>query len=580
MNSECTGANYNLAKVEADKIDAQIIETLKSGHSFRVEAGAGSGKTYSLNRAIEWIQANKWSDYSRKKQNVVCITYTNAAVDVIAERLAKDSFILPSTIHSFAWNAIKQYQIVLVDAVTTNPDFLPDEGDFNKVTEVAYTLGHRYKENGIQYLYHDDVLKLFCLLLDNTKFRRVFADKYPLILIDEYQDSYKPIIDRFVDYFIAKGIGPQFGFFGDAWQTIYQSNKACGAIKHDNIDVIKKSSNFRSAPRIVQLLNNIRPDLPQKSAIDGFDGEVVVITCEDYNGARRTDHNFKGELPPEVLKSRLDEIEAKINQDTPNDESLKILMITHKVLATQQGYEQLLDVLGDGLRNKEDPFLLFFMNTVEPIYKALCTSNTQLLFDTLDIKRYPITKKSEKVKWQELREQLVEARAQKAINVLELVYQTGLIPIPPKLDGYYRLYRDAPETIYIAEVTIRSFLELEYTQFLAAIDFLYPEAVFSTEHGVKGEEYDNVVFVVSKGWNQYQFETYAPMITGHSPVPKGKEASFERNRNLFYVCCSRPKKRLFLFVTVPVEPIFKAFLTDLIGEDNIYTYSQFLKITQ
>lgn len=580
MNSEYTGANYNLAKVEADKIDAQIIETLKSGHSFRVEAGAGSGKTYSLNRAIEWIQANKWSDYSRKKQNVVCITYTNAAVDVIAERLAKDSFILPSTIHSFAWNAIKQYQSVLVDAVTTNPDFLPDEGDFNKITEVAYTLGHRYNENGIQYLYHDDVLKLFCLLLDNAKFRRVFADKYPLILIDEYQDSYKPIIDRFVDYFIAKSIGPQFGFFGDAWQTIYQSNKACGAIEHDNIDVIKKSSNFRSAPRIVQLLNDIRPDLPQKSAIDGFDGEVVVITCEDYNGARRTDRNFKGELPPEVLKSRLDEIEAKINQDIPNDESLKILMITHKVLATQQGYEQLLDILGDGLRNKEDPFLLFFMNTVEPIYKALCTSNTQLLFDTLDIKRYPIIKKSEKVKWQELREQLVEARAQKAINVLELVYQTGLIPIPPKLDGYYRLYRDAPETIYIAEVTIRSFLELEYTQFLAAIDFLYPEAVFSTEHGVKGEEYDNVVFVVSKGWNQYQFETYAPMITGHSPVPKGKEASFERNRNLFYVCCSRSKKRLFLFVTVPVEPIFKAFLTDLIGEDNIYTYSQFLKITQ
>lgn len=580
MNSEYTGANYNLAKAEADKIDAQIIETLKSGRSFRVEAGAGSGKTYSLNRVIEWVQANKWFDYSRKKQNVVCITYTNAAVDVIAERLAKDSFILPSTIHSFAWSAIKQYQSVLIDAVTTNPDFLPDEGDFNKVTEVAYTLGHRYKENGIQYLYHDDVLKLFCLLLDNAKFRRVFADKYPLILIDEYQDSYKPIIDRFVDYFIVKGIGPQFGFFGDAWQTIYQANKACGAIEHENIDVIKKSSNFRSAPRIVQLLNDIRPDLPQKSAIDGFDGEVVVITCEDYNGTRRTDRNFKGELPPEVLKTRLSEIRAKIEQDTPHDESLKILMITHKVLAIQQGYEQLLEVLGDGLRDKEDPFLLFFMNTVEPIYKALCTSNTQLLFDTLGIKRYPITKKSEKIRWQELRKQLVEARTQKAINVIELVYQTGLIPIPPKLDGYYRLYHDAPETIYIAEVTIRSFLELEYTQFLAVIDFLYPEAIFSTEHGVKGEEYDNVVFVVSKGWNQYQFETYAPMITGHSPVPRGKEASFERNRNLFYVCCSRPKKRLFLFVTVPVEPVFKAFLTDLVGEGNVYTYSQFLKTTR
>ena len=94
MGGKHTGANYDLAKAEADKVDAQIIETLKTGHSFRVEAGAGSGKTYSLNRVIEWIQANKWSDYSRKKQNVVCITYTNAAVDVIAERLAKDSLIL------------------------------------------------------------------------------------------------------------------------------------------------------------------------------------------------------------------------------------------------------------------------------------------------------------------------------------------------------------------------------------------------------------------------------------------------------------------------------------------------------
>lgn len=579
MSEEYSGANYALAKVEADRVDAQIIEALKSGHSFRVEAGAGSGKTYSLNRVIEWIQANKWSDFNRKKQNVVCITYTNAAVSVIAERLATDSFILPSTIHSFAWNAIKQYQSVLIKAVTTNSEFLTVEGDFNKVTSVEYTLGHRYKENGVQYLYHDDVLKLFCLLLDNSKFRRVFADKYPLILIDEYQDSNKLIIDRFVEYFIAKDVGPQFGFFGDAWQTIYQSNKACGAIEHDNIDVIKKSSNFRSAPKIVQLLNNLRPDLPQKSAIDGFDGEVVVITCDDYNGNRRTDRNFKGELPAEVLKSRLDRIKARIKQDTPNDETLKVLMITHKILATQQGYDQLLSVLGDGLRNKEDPFLLFFMNTVEPIYEALCTSNTQLLFDTLGINRSPITKKSEKARWRMLQKQLEEARTKKAIDVLELIWQSTLIPKPPKLDGYYHLYHDAPATLYnTTETTIQSFLDLEYTQFLAAMDFLYPESVFSTEHGVKGEEYDNVVFVIGKGWNQYQFETYAPMITGKAPIPNKKQESFERNRNLFYVCCSRPKKRLFFFVSIPIDQIFESFLIELVGVQNYYTYTQYLEI--
>lgn len=578
MSEEPKKINYNLAKAEADKVDEQIIAALQNGNSFRVEAGAGSGKTYSLNKVIEWIQENKWAEYRRKKQTVICITYTNAAVDVLAERLSKDSFILPSTIHSFAWNTIKQYQRFLIDVVTSDPDFLPDEGDFFEVTGVTYTLGHRYKENGIQYLYHDDVLKLFCRLLDNAKFRRVFADKYPLILIDEYQDSYKPIIDRFISFFIAEKKGPQFGFFGDAWQTIYQSNNACGLIENDNLEIIKKGSNFRSAPRIVQLLNDLRPDLHQASAIDDFDGEVIVITCDDYTGPRRIERNLKGELPAEELKNRLSNITERIRRESSKDDTLKVLMITHKVLATQQGYEQLLEILADGLSDKEDPFLIFFMETVEPIYKALKNSNMQLLFDTLGIKRFPIKKKSEKAKWKELQQQLENARTKRAIDVFELVKQSKLIPIPPKLDGWYHLYQEAPETVYASNASIQSFLELEYLQFAAVIDFLHPDAMFSTEHSVKGEEYDNVVFVIGRGWNLYHFETYAPMITGRSSIPKGKEASFERNRNLFYVCCSRAKKRLFLFVTIPTDYEFKTFLMSLIGKDNIYTYSQFLEM--
>ena len=94
--------NYEIAKEEADKVDEEIIETLKEGKSFRVEAGAGSGKTFSLIKAIEWIQANKQKEFVKRKQNVICITYTNAAVDVIKERLEGNSFIIPSTIHSFA----------------------------------------------------------------------------------------------------------------------------------------------------------------------------------------------------------------------------------------------------------------------------------------------------------------------------------------------------------------------------------------------------------------------------------------------------------------------------------------------
>lgn len=209
----------------------------------------------------------------------------------------------------------------------------------------------------------------------------------------------KKIIDKFIEYFISKNKGPQFGFFGDAWQTIYQSNDACGKIEHRNIKEIKKNTNFRCAPNIVYFLNKIRPELPQNSAIDDFDGEIIVVHCNDFTGERRDNRYYKGDLPVDELKVRLDKINDKIKNSTPTEETTKVLMLTHKLLAQQQGYSKLLEVLDDGLRDKQDIFLLYFMNIVEPIYEALNKSNMQLLFDTLGVRNYPITKKSDKLKW-------------------------------------------------------------------------------------------------------------------------------------------------------------------------------------
>lgn len=568
--------NFEKAKLEADKIDEEIISILELGKSFRVEAGAGSGKTYSLNNVIEWIQDNKRADYIKNNKNVICITYTNAAVDVIYERIKDKSFIIPSTIHSFAWHVIKQYQSALLNLIKTDDSLHSKEGDFNKVTSVNYTLGNRYDELGVHYLYHDDVLKLFVSLLENSKFRSIFSNKYPLILIDEYQDSYKPIIASFIKYFIDKEEGPQFGFFGDSWQTIYQSNNACGLIEHDKIYVISKVSNFRSAPRIVELLNNIRPELPQISAMDNFDGEVHVITCDDYDGVRRVERNFKGDLPTEELKTRLDKLVCLIKKLVPKEENLKALMLTHKILASQQGYDQLLKILENDLRDKQDPFLLFFMEIVEPIYKALESSDVKLLFNTLKSKRYPITKKIEKIKWKELKDNLTHAREKRSVDVLKVVIESGLIPVPPVIKDYYEMYETTPELIYQSDITLKSFLDLDYGQYISAINFLYPEAEYSTEHGVKGEEYDNVIFVMSRGWNQYQFDKYVPMI--FNGIESGKESSFVRNRNLFYVSCSRPKKRLYIFVTFIVDSIFEKTLKELVGVENYHSFNDFVRL--
>lgn len=99
------------------------------------------------------------------------------------------------------------------------------------------------------------------------------------------------------------------------------------------------------------------------------------------------------------------------------------------------------------------------------------------------------------------------------VDILQMVFESKLIPITAKVEGYYDLYLRATETMYSgADVIIKNFLDIEYEQFLAAINYFHPEADFFMDHVVKGEEYDNVIFAISKGWNQYQFKTYAPII--------------------------------------------------------------------
>ena len=53
---------------QADAIDNHIIDALKSGNSFIVEAGAGSGKTYSLLKVIiGWNKINVKNLEERKR---------------------------------------------------------------------------------------------------------------------------------------------------------------------------------------------------------------------------------------------------------------------------------------------------------------------------------------------------------------------------------------------------------------------------------------------------------------------------------------------------------------------------------
>lgn len=567
-------SKYEIAKKRADEIDAEIIETLKTGKNFRVEAGAGSGKTYSLNKVIEWVEDNYWENLKMKKQSVACITYTNAGVNVIASRLRTDNFIKPMTIHSFAWELIGQFAQDLKQLVI-ELGLVPEgvtEKDFDKI---QYTVGARYVENKILYLFHNDVIVLFGQLLEKEKFRKLLTLQYPIIFIDEYQDSLKVILNQFVKWFIDKKTGPQFGFFGDAWQTIYDKS-SCGEIDSSELKTIRKESNFRSQQVIVEILNRIRPQLPQIPATDKSDGFIQIITCNDFRGKRQNGY-YKGELPNEVLMERIDKVQEILEHrhGWKDNNSYITLMITHKMLAKQQSYVNLLELLDDRFKDGEDPYLKFFFYTIEPLYSALESKRLTSLYDALGSRNYPIVCKKQKRVWIDFWKELQKARGKTVGEVMDVIYsQPGInIPIPPKIQESHQKFLENPGNKY-EQGTIGQYYGIPYSEVLSALEFLKPEAKYSTDHGVKGEEYENVLFIIGRGWNNYQFDKY--MGCDPDALSSKEFEAFVRNRNLFYVCCSRPKSRLVLLITVKVEGLFLEYLQNIFGADNICTYNEFI----
>ena len=97
-------------------------------------------------------------------------------------------------------------------------------------------------------------------------------------------------------------------------------------------------------------------------------------------------------------------------------------------------------------------------------------------------------------------------------------------------------------------VELHKLRKVSYGEIIELARYLTEHSVFQTKHGVKGEEFENVLVVVGRGWNQYDFGAMLAM-AGTGSVPAAKNEMFIRSRNLFYVACSRPRTNLAVLFT-------------------------------
>lgn len=327
----------------------EIFACIDNKQNFLLSGGAGSGKTFSL------VQVIRQAILEHPTAKVACMTYTNAAVKEIEERVNHNNLQV-STIHDFLWDNIKHFQIELKKTLVA----LANDADVSKISiEGVSPVPENYfdsYEDGIQYkeylrlregiISHDELLIVAHYMF--SKYPRlcdIVKDKFKFIFVDEYQDTSALVVKIFLEHFRSGTKRNIIGFFGDAMQSIYEDGignlDAYKGDIADKVKEIKKEQNRRNPLKVIELANRLRTDgltqapssdLKAPNMRDGAvkPGEVLFI------------HSTNGNL--DNLKNYLTE---NYGWDFSNGKRTKELNLTHNLIADKAGFRGLMDIYDD-----------------------------------------------------------------------------------------------------------------------------------------------------------------------------------------------------------------------------------------
>lgn len=113
---------------------------------------------------------------------------------------------------------------------------------------------------------------------------------------------------------------------------------------------------------------------------------------------------------------------------------------------------------------------------------------------------------------------------------------------------------------------------IKYSVFQNLYNYLGGYIPLSTQHKIKGLEFENVLVVLHNGgWSNYNFEYLLDASIYDSLTPakqKTYSSILKRTQKLFYVCCTRSKKNLVVYCPSPTDNMI-AGAQKLFGAENV-----------
>lgn len=591
-----------------DCVDAEIRTCLNLDDptSFFLFAGAGSGKTGSLVKALKHISADSGERLRLYNQKVGVITYTNSACDEIKTRLKFDPLIEVSTIHSFVWSLIDGFHTDirewlrknLIDEIgTLNAEQVKGRAGTKTAKDREKSISKKqqrlanldqvriftYNPNGENLgrdsLNHAEVIKIGVYFLTNKPLmQRILANKFPILLIDESQDTNKHLMEAMLSVQEKQSHCFCLGLLGDTMQRIYSDGKIdLGINLPKSWKTPVKRMNHRCPHRGIRLINKIRSAVDtqtQRGRTDKPEGFVRLFVLPNDTPNKQAAES--------AVTQRMGELTNDLSW-FGDAKKVKTLILEHHMAAGRMGFLEMfkplygVDKLKTGLLNGTLSGLRLFSEQLLPLIEAKQQGNEfaaaaivrkfSPLLHPFNLAQLGGKQPEGLQKVREAVEALMMLWSNNAkprfLDVLRCVNQSGLFEIP---HGLYPIasrsvteQQNAENDIPTPQSEDRNieldawdqFMQTPFEQIKPYADYINGVADFGTHQGVKGLEFPRVMVVMDDeeaGGFLFSYEKLFGVKdktkTDLKNEQDGNETGIDRTRRLFYVTCSRAEKSL------------------------------------
>ena len=591
MSSQTTVASTNTADAHVDEEIAACLN-LDTPKSFFLFAGAGSGKTRSLVTALQHVQKTLSERLRVKGQRVGVITFTNAASDEIKRRLLFDPLIDVRTIHSFAWSLIEGLnhdirEWLRVDLAEDIAKLNVDEAKGRKGTKAstdrlrkiesktkrllnlknvkAFTYSPTGDNRGRDALNHSEVLQLTAHFLQTKPaMQSILTGRYPILLIDESQDTNKHLIDAL--FTVQAKLKGKFllGLLGDMMQRIYNDGKeGLGQGLPSDWATPVKQLNYRCPKRVIALINKVRSttDHQHQQPIAGaVDGVVrLFILPSDLANKPAAEQKIAAYMSSTTGDEKWNEPKA-----------IKTLTLEHRMAASRLGFLDAFSPLYDvdswrtSFLEGTLPVSRFFSDQVLPLVNAKKNNDRFALARIAKTYSPRLTQQALRAA-KDTQEHLKQVNTSidvlmelwkdganpTLLQVLRCVAEHNLLEIPESLHSS-SLVKSAEAVASDEderedrqterELAIQSFLNAPFSQIDPMMQYLSGKANFDTHQGVKGLEFDRVMVIMNDAEARGFVFKYEDLFGGKT----AGEKTVESTKRLFYVTASRAKESLAL----------------------------------